>query len=242
MLAEDEARLLVSEATTQAELADMVKRRAAGLPLEQVLGWAEFCGLRIAVAPGVFVPRPRTEFLVEQATALARPADVVLDLCCGTGALGAALAAAVEQVELHAADVDPIAVRCAGANVPDGASVYEGDLYDALPGALRGRVNVLVANVPYVPAEAIAMLPREARDYEPRLALDGGPDGLDVARRVIAAAPLWLAPGGRLLFETSEHQARAAIDVIARRGMRARVARCEETDATVLIAQCGRVV
>ena len=85
--------MLIAQARTPDELEDMVARRAAGLPLEQVLGWAEFCGLRISVDPGIFVPRRRTEFLVRQAAALARPADIIVDLCCGAGAIGAALAA-----------------------------------------------------------------------------------------------------------------------------------------------------
>src|SRR6266851_4101142 len=132
VFAEDEARLLMSAAQTPAELDVMVGQRAAGLPLEQVLGWAEFCGQRIAVAPGVFVPRRRTEFLVRQAEALARPGAVIVDLCCGVGAIGAALAAAVDRAEVHAADIDPAAVRCARQNLP-GGRVYQGDLYDALP-------------------------------------------------------------------------------------------------------------
>ena len=152
VFAEDEARLLVSAARTPADLAAMVDRRVAGLPLEHVLGWAEFCGLRIAVDPGVFVPRRRTEFLVGQATALARPGAVVVDLCCGSGAVGAALVAALDRVELYAVDLDPTAVRCARRNVAAaGGQVYEGDLYDPLPATLRGRVDVLVANAPYVP-------------------------------------------------------------------------------------------
>ena len=105
VFAEDEARLLVSEARTPAELAAMVDRRAAGQPLEHVLGWADFCGLRIAVDPGVFVPRRRTEFLVRQALAIAPPRPVIVDLCCGSGAVGAALAAALDAAELHAADI-----------------------------------------------------------------------------------------------------------------------------------------
>ncbi|MFY9929835.1 MAG: putative protein N(5)-glutamine methyltransferase, partial [Streptosporangiaceae bacterium] len=96
MFAEDEARLLRSAARTPAELDAMTGRRAAGQPLEQVVGWAEFCGLHVALAPGVFVPRRRTEFLVRQGAALARPGDVIVDLCCGAGAIGAALAAAVD--------------------------------------------------------------------------------------------------------------------------------------------------
>src|SRR6266545_7121416 len=138
--AEDEARLLISTARTQADLAAMVDRRAAGLPLEHVVGWAEFCGLRITVDPGVFVPRRRTEFLVRQAVALVpgRPRTVVVDLCCGSGAVGAALAAELGQVELHAVDVDPAAVRCARRNIAAfGGQVHEGDLYQALPASLR---------------------------------------------------------------------------------------------------------
>jgi len=173
--AEDEARLLLSAAATAADLAAMADRRVAGLPLEQVVGWAEFCGLRIAVDPGVFVPRRRTEFLAGQAIARIRPGAVVVDLCCGSGAVGAALAAAVDDLELHAVDIDPAAVACARRNlVARGGRVYEGDLYAPLPAWLHGRVDVLVANAPYVPTGEVRLLPREARLYEPRVALDGG--------------------------------------------------------------------
>jgi release factor glutamine methyltransferase len=237
--AEDEAQLLISAATTPAELSTMVQRRVVGLPLEQILGWAEFYGLRIAVDPGVFVPRRRTEFLVRQAAALAAPQQsttVVLDLCCGSGAVGAALVTAVGQVELYAADIEPAAVRCAHRNLP-GAQVYEGDLYEPLPDALRGRVDILVANTPYVPTEAIALLPPEARDYEPLVALDGGPDGLDILRRIAADASQWLAPGGHLLIETSERQAPRAAGVFARSGLTARIAVSDEYSATVVQGQ-----
>ncbi|WP_066953359.1 putative protein N(5)-glutamine methyltransferase [Streptomyces lushanensis] len=236
VFAEDEARLLVSTAGTAAELTAMVDRRVAGLPLEHVLGWAEFRGLRIAVDPGVFVPRRRTEFLVREAVALARPNAVVVDLCCGSGALGAALAMALDRAELYATDIDPAAVRCARRNVDAvGGRVYEGDLYDPLPGALRGRVDVLLANVPYVPTEEVGLLPPEARIHEARVALDGGADGLDVLRRVTAAAPDWLAPGGSLLVETSERQAPLAVETFARSGLVPRVARSEELYATVVV-------
>ena len=238
VFAEDEAGLLISAAQTPAGLAAMVDRRAAGLPLEHVLGWAEFCGLRIAVDPGVFVPRRRTEFLVRQAAALAGQARpvVIVDLCCGSGAVGIALAAALDPVELHAADVDPAAVTCACQNVAAvGGQVYQGDLYAPLPAALRGRVGLLTANVPYIPTEAIGMLPAEARLHEPRVALDGGPDGLDVLRRVATAAPRWLAPGGHLLIETSERQAEQAAEIFAGYGLVPRVASCDDVSATVVI-------
>ncbi len=242
VFAEDEARLLISAASTPAELAAMVDRRAAGLPLEQVLGWAEFCGLRITVEPGVFVPRRRTEFLVHQAVDLAtRPSPVVVDLCCGSGALGAAMIAALDRVgsyavELYAVDIDPAAVRCARRNLAaaDGR-VYAGDLYEPLPANLRGRIDILVANVPYVPTGEIELLPAEARVHEARVALDGGPDGLDVLRRVSAAAPQWLTPGGHLLSETSQRQAPYAVEIIAGTGLIPRLARSDELGATVVI-------
>jgi release factor glutamine methyltransferase len=233
VFAEDEARLLIATARTPGELDAMVERRAAGLPLEQVLGWAEFCGLRFVVDPGVFVPRRRTEFLVQQAVALSRSRDIVVDLCCGAGAIGAALAAAVDQAEVHAVDIDLAAVRCARRNVP--GHVYQGDLYQPLPARLRGRVRILAANVPYVPTGELGFLPPEARTYEPRVALDGGPDGLDALRRVADGAPDWLAPGGHLLIETSERQAALAVAAFAASGLATRVATSDELNANVVI-------
>ncbi|GAA3371938.1 putative protein N(5)-glutamine methyltransferase [Streptomyces sannanensis] len=238
VFAEDEAELIVSTARTPAELAAMVEQRVIGRPLEHVLGWAEFCGLRIAVDPGVFVPRRRTEFLVRRAAALAPTRRaVVVDLCCGSGALGAALAASLDRPELYASDVDPAAVRCARRNVTAaGGRVHEGDLYEPLPATLRGRVDILLANVPYVPTDEIELLPAEARVHESRVALDGGTDGLDVLRRVTAAAPLWLAPGGHLLFETSERQAPQAMETVASAGLIPTSATDDELYATVVIA------
>ncbi|GAA4636033.1 putative protein N(5)-glutamine methyltransferase [Actinoallomurus vinaceus] len=240
VFAEDEARLLIDTARTPDELAAMVDRRVAGLPLEHVLGWAEFRGLRVAVDPGVFVPRRRTEFLVRRAAALARPGALIVDLCCGSGALGAALATELGAAEVHAADIDPAAVACARRNLAavDGRA-YEGDLYDPLPATLRGRVDVLLANVPYVPTGEVALLPAEARDHEARVALDGGTDGLDVLRRVTAEARDWLAPGGVLLSETSDRQVPTALEALARGGLSAQAASCEDTDATVVIGTAG---
>jgi release factor glutamine methyltransferase len=232
----------MSAAPTLADLSAMVDRRAAGEPLEHVLGWAKFCGLRIAVDPGVFVPRRRTEFLVSQAITLARqatplPRTVVVDLCCGSGALGAALATALGRVELYAADLDPAAARCARRNVAAvGGQVFEGDLYQPLPATLRGRVSILIANAPYVPTGEVALLPPEARLHEPQVALDGGTDGLDILRRVAGEAAQWLAPGGHLLSETSERQAPQLTEAMARAGLIPTVVRSEELNATVVTA------
>jgi release factor glutamine methyltransferase len=231
-------------AATGAELERMVSSRVAGLPLEQVIGWAEFCGQRILIAPGVFVPRRRSEFLVAQAIAAGNstagrrslPGTVVLDMCCGSGAVGLAVATALGQADLHAADVDAGAVRCATANLdPHGGHVYQGDLYGPLPTALRGRVDVLIANAPYVPSSEIRFLPAEARLHEPLVALDGGADGVEIQRRVAAGAPDWLAPGGHLLIETSQRQAPLTAAAVTSAGLTARIAADEELAAAVVI-------
>ena len=245
VFAEDEADLLIAAAPTADQLDDMVQRRVSGLPLEHVVGWAEFCGLRIAVRPGVFVPRRRSEFLVGQAIAAARQSAspsgpwLVVDLCCGSGAVGVAVAAGLStlgQVELHAADIESAAVQCARANVTTvGGNVYQGDLYEPLPPGLAGRVAVLVVNAPYVPTSEIAMMPPEARLHEPLVALDGGPDGVMFHRRVAAGAPDWLAPGGCLLIETSERQAPQTAAAMTAAGLMAVVSMDEELDAMVVI-------
>lgn len=255
VFAEDEAAVLTGSARTPAELDAMVARRVQGEPLEQVVGWAEFAGLRVLVGPGVFVPRRRSEFLVQVAAALAgRPdrsaARVIADVCCGTGALGLAVAAELAErdadgpassrvrlsgVELHAADLDPAAVACARRNVePAGGHVYAGDLLSALPDSLRGRIGVLICNAPYVPTSEIAFMPAEARDHEAPMALDGGADGLAVLRRVAAGAAAWLSPGGVLLVETGERQAASMAEAMTAAGLAAQVHSDDESGATVV--------
>ncbi len=236
MFAEDEAALLLAAAATPGELEQLVAQRVAGRPLEQVVGWAEFCGLRVVVEPGVFVPRRRSELLVRCAVEGSAPRAVVVDLCCGSGALGLALAHALDRPEVHACDVDPRAVACARRNLePVGGTVHEGDLWGALPRDLRGRLDLVVANAPYVPTGAIGLMPPEARLHERRTALDGGADGVDVQRRVAESARAWLAPAGRLLVETSEQQALATVAALVEAGLSPRVVRSEELDATVVI-------
>jgi release factor glutamine methyltransferase len=238
VFADDEAQLLVDAATTSTALHGMVDRRCAGVPLEHIVGWAEFCGLRINVDPGVFVPRRRTEFLVRCASAVTRRDATVVDVCCGSGAVGAALAADVGRIELIAVDVDPACVRCAQRNIETaGGHAYEGDLFEPLPATLRGAVDVIVANAPYVPTDAIALMPAEARDHEPRVALDGGPDGVDVQRRVIAAAPPWLALSGVVLIETSREQAPLTAAAFASAGFDPSVEYDDELEATVALGR-----
>ncbi|ULL17048.1 putative protein N(5)-glutamine methyltransferase [Paenibacillus sp. H1-7] len=236
VFAEDEARLLIAASQNYTELANLVDRRAAGFPLEHIIGWTEFCGLRIELDPGVFVPRQRTEFLARQAISLTQPGDVVVDLCCGSGALGAALSASVEGIALYAVDIDPAAVYCARRNIPiDRGLVYEGDLFEPLPAQLANRVNVMIANAPYVPTESIQFMPAEARVHEARIALDGGADGLDVQRRIVAEAPQWLAKGGLLLVETSEKQAPLTAELFTQNGLLPKWVHSDEMDANVII-------
>lgn len=208
VFAEDEAALLVSAAGNLDDLEQMIRRRVAGEPLEVIVGWAEFYGHRVHVDRGVFVPRARTGILVEEGARLIGPGSVVVDLCCGTGAVGLALSAKVAGIDLYASDVDPAAVECARRNLePLGGQVFCGDLLNALPPRLKGAVDLLVVNAPYVPTHEIALMPSEAREHEPKIALDGGDDGVEFHRRIATEAAEWLAPDGHVLIETSTRQA-----------------------------------
>ncbi|WP_413249619.1 putative protein N(5)-glutamine methyltransferase [Sinomonas flava] len=267
VFAEDEARLLVEACPDPERLESPVTRRVAGEPLEHLLGWADFAGRRIAVGPGVFVPRRRSELLVRLAVAhlhtsrlgvtswgsrpagaahdADRPPAVVLDLCCGSGAIGVAIAAALAggaaAPELHAADVDPTALEYARRNLaPWGGTVHRGDLFEALPAPLRGRVQVLTANAPYVPTASIPFMPPEAREHEPLLALDGGSDGLDFHRSIASAAPQWLADGGLLVIEVSRRQAETAARLFASHGLAPRIESDEDLDAVAVVGTAGR--
>jgi release factor glutamine methyltransferase len=217
--AEDEAALLEQAASSAEDLERLVARRVAGEPLETVLGWVAFLGRRLVVAPGVFVPRRRTELLarltVDRAgRAPGRP--VVVEMCCGVAPVAATLEAT--RAEVHACDVSATALDCARSNSPS-ATLHRGDLYDALPARLAGRVAVLAANAPYVPSDRVDDMPPEARDHEPRVALDGGADGVELHRRLAADAVRWLAPGGVLLVETSREQAGLTTGAMAAAGL-----------------------
>lgn len=237
VFAEDEAAVLLASAGGAAELEAMTAARESGIPLEHVVGWAEFYGSRVAVDPGVFVPRRRSELLVREA--LRGSARRILDLCCGCGAIGLAIVTARGRGEVHAVDIDPGAVGCAARNLAAvGGRTYCGDLYAPLPAHLKRRFDLVVANAPYVPAEAMSFMPPEARLHEPAVALDGGPDGLAVARRVIAQAPQWLRPGGRVLVESGREQAAASARAMRAAGLRAEVVRDEELDATAVLGTC----
>lgn len=254
VFAEDEAALLLDAATVaagaemerarldEAALERMVAERVAGRPLEAILGWAEFAGLRVLVDDGVFVPRRRTEVLARAAARGLRDGGVVVDLCCGTGAVGAALAESARRdglaVTLVASDLDPAAVANARRNLESlGATVVEGDLFGALPAELRGGIDVLAVNAPYVPTAGISTMPPEARDHERLLALDGGSDGLDVHRRVAAGVAEWLAPGGLVAIETSESQAEGTAALLAAAGLEVSVVHDDDLDGTAVLGR-----
>ncbi|SBT53075.1 putative protein N(5)-glutamine methyltransferase [Micromonospora auratinigra] len=239
--AEDEADLLIAAADSPTTLADLVDRRIAGRPLEHLLGWAEFCGRRVAVDPGVFVPRARTALLVAAAAAaaaVAGPAPAVLDLCCGSGAAALVLHDRLAPRWLAAADLDPAAVACARRNLaPLGVPVYQGDLFAPVPPRWRGRLDLVVANAPYVPSGAVQLMPPEARLYEAPMALDGGADGLAVLRRVAGAAAQWLAPGGHLAVETSAGQVDPLCAALVAAGLEPTVVSDEDLEATAVTAR-----
>lgn len=226
--AEEEAGILARSAATPEELDAWVLRRAAGEPLEHLVGWSDFRGLRFEVTEGVFVPRPRSGLLVEQAGSLVRCLSghgrdvVVVDLCCGVGAIGAALAtetAAVTDVVLHAVDIDRRALACAEQNLAAVAgTVHHGDLFSALPRRLRRRIDLVVASPPYVPSAELRLLPTEARAFEAGAALDGGTDGLEVLRRIAGEGRQWLAPHGCLAVEVAETQVEPATALLEELG------------------------
>lgn len=237
VFAQDEAALLLADGR---DVEGLLVRRAAGEPLEQVLGWAQFGSLRVLVEPGVFVPRRRTQLLAREAVRWARPGAAVVDLCCGSGAVGLAVATAVPGVVLHAVDIDPAALHCARRNLAAvGGVVHLGDLLAALPEQLRGQVDVLAANAPYVPTAAVGLMPREARDHEPTVTLDGGHDGVQVHRRIAAAAAGWLAADGVLLLETSANQAPRTAAAVTTAGLVAQVVHDDDLDGTVVLGRAS---
>lgn len=203
VFAEDEAAALVEAFGAPEELEVAVARRESGEPLEYVVGYARFDGLRIRLLPGVFVPRPRAEPLVWAASRelrRRRGAARALDLGCGSGALAAALAARAGFAEIIATDIDPRAVQCARLNAARWAyTVLSGDWFCGLPAECRAGFNVVVAYLPHVPAADLAGLPRDYREAEPGLSVHGGPDGLDPLRRVLTDLEGWLAVDGVFL-------------------------------------------
>jgi release factor glutamine methyltransferase len=228
--AEEEAAELLARAGGDGELLDsLVARRLTGEPLAWIVGTVSFCGLEIRVDPGVYVPRWQSERLARRAAERLPPNGVAVDLCTGSGAIARTLMAARPGARVLASDLDERAVTCAAAN---GVEVYRGDLFAPLPGGLEGSVDVVVSVVPYVPTPALALLQRDTLAFESPLSYDGGADGTEILRRVLADGPRFLGTGGALLLELGGEQADLLGDDLARLGY---------VDATVLVDEDGDV-
>ena len=202
----------------------LVDRRAAHEPVQQILGYEEFRGLRIAVTRDVLIPRPETEGLVERALELLtdRPGALVADIGTGSGVIACALAVSRPDLEVLAVDQSLGALAVASDNVraltlTSRVRLLAGDLFGPLA-SLAGSLDMVVANPPYLPSGIIAGLPAEVERFEPRLALDGGPDGMRVLRRIITEAPRYLRPGAWLLMEIGEEQAGPLASLMAAEG------------------------
>jgi release factor glutamine methyltransferase len=186
---------------------ELVRRRAAGEPTAWLTGRRDFLGHRFRVDSRVLVPRPETELVVESALGLLPEGGAALDLCTGSGCIAISLSLGRPGARVTATEISPGALEVARENAAAlgaGVELLEGDLYGPVPP--DRRFDLVVSNPPYVPAGEIAGLSREVR-REPRLALDGGPDGLDLTRRIVAGAPARLRPGGALVVEMHESHA-----------------------------------
>ena len=237
VFAEEEAELLLAQ-FDGADLTAAVLDRVAGEPLEHILGWAEFAGVRIHVGAGVFVPRRRSEILLQQALAHLPRHGLLVELCCGAAPVATAIAGARADATVFASDHDPVAVACARLNLePLGGHAEVGDLAAAVPRDYVGRVDVLVANAPYVPTDEIAMMPSEARLHEPTDALDGGPDGTSVQDRVAAAARPLLGPTGVVIIETSRSQADTTASRMLWRGFVPEIVLDDDVDGTCVVGR-----
>jgi release factor glutamine methyltransferase len=215
---------------------ELVKRRGRREPLQHLVGSVSFCGLELAVSRHVLVPRPETELLAEAAWGFLESVEaspsVALDLCTGSGCLAIALAAKCPRAEIHAADLSPEALGVARGNavrhgVAARIAFHEGDLFMPLPAGLL--LDLIVSNPPYIPAGDIATLDPEVRDWDPRLALDGGEAGLDFYRRIAAEGLSRLQPGGRLLAEFGDGQAEGVSEIFTAAGWRVNAVRADLT-------------
>jgi len=197
----------------------MLARRLARTPLQYVLGRTEFYGLELATPEGVFIPRPETETLVDAALAALSDGAHFADIGAGTGAIGLSVLSRLPRARGIASDVSALAVQTARANAAAlGAGgrlrVEQGDLLSPFE-PLDEPFDAVLSNPPYIPDVEIASLPPEVREHEPHAALAGGPDGLDIVRRIASAAPRWLRSGGFLALEIGYHQGKAAAEVLA---------------------------
>lgn len=225
---EEADELLARAAGDAARLEALLARRLTGEPLAWITGSVTFCGVRVGIAPGVYVPRWQSELLAERAAARLPDGGTAIDLCTGSGAIAAVLRARRPGARVLGTEVDPASVACARAN---GVEVLAGDLLDPLPPALERAVDVVAGVVPYVPTPELGLLQRDTFTFETALSYDGGDDGTTHLRRAIAGAPRFLVAGGALLLELGHGQPERLEDDLARAGFAdARVLRDEDGD------------
>lgn len=209
-----DARLLLRHGDPD-RLDELVARRETREPLQLILGSVGFRYLDVEVRAGVFVPRPETEVLAGEAIARAPAGGVVVEPCTGTGAVAVSIATEADAAVVHATDLSSAAVELARANAAAAGAavtVHAGDLLVPLPARLRGRVDVVVANPPYVAEGEIDGLEPEVVAWDPPEAIVAGPSGHEITDRLIDEAPSWLAPGGWLLLETADTRAHETAD------------------------------
>jgi release factor glutamine methyltransferase len=228
--ADEEAAELVAAAAGDGALLDaLVARRLTGEPLGWITGSVTFCGVEVRIEPGVYVPRWQTEQVARRAVERLPPGGTAIDVCTGSGAVAKTLMRYRPGARVVATDVDERAVACAAAN---GVEVYRGDLLSPVPRSLAGDVDVIVGVVPYVPTPDLPLLQRDTFTFETPLSYDGGPDGTDLLRRVVAESRRFLRRGGALLLELGGRQAQALGEDLARLGF---------TDLDVLVDEEGDV-
>jgi len=209
---------------------DLVRRRAQGQPLQQILGETEFYSRVFKVKPGVFIPRPETERLVEEAVALLAPPDrrllapVAVEIGCGTGIIGISLAMEIPRLTVYATDVNPTAVKLTEHNAHTlGAGprihVLPGNRFDPLPAHLKGQVDLVVSNPPYIREADIPGLAAEVSEHDPVEALSGGEDGLVFYRALVSGVSDWLRPGGHMAVEIGDDQGQDVEDIFSASGL-----------------------
>lgn len=211
----EEAEELVKTASGDpSALEALLDRRTRGEPLAWLTGEVTFCGIRLFVDEGVYVPRWQTEPLAMRAASLLPPRGVAVDLCTGAGAIASTLSHADPTARVLATELEEKAVHCARRNGVEVFEVFEGSLDDPLPPQFERLVDVMTAVVPYVPTESLHLLPRDVQAFEPRLALDGGPGGTKLLCEVVPRSEAWLRPGGWLLLELGGDQLEPIADLL----------------------------
>jgi release factor glutamine methyltransferase len=228
--AREEAGELLARAGGDVELLEsLVARRLTGEPLAWITGSVSFCGLEIRVDRGVYVPRWQSEALACRAAERLPATGAAIDVCTGAGAIARTLMTRHPGARVVASDLDERAVACAAAN---GVEAYRGDLFAPLPRELEGDVDVVVGVVPYVPTSELSLLQRDTLAFESPLSYDGGADGTEILRRVLADSPRFLRRGGALLLELGGGEAEALRDDLGRLGY---------VDVAVLVDEDGDV-